>query len=387
MIPLVKDTINNKDIDQLIEWLKTYPKLTKGDLTIELEQKFADWVGTEYSVFVNSGSSANLLMLYYLKLKYENGSRLKIVVPSLCWATDLAPVLQLEMDPILCDCNLNNLSVDLDHLEEIFDKHKPHALLLVSVLGLSPNMDKITELCKKYGVVLLEDNCESQGTKYKDQKLGNFGEMASFSTYFGHTMSTIEGGFITTNNETLYNILKMLRSHGWDRDLDPETQKLLREDNNVSDFNALYTFYIPGFNLRSTDLQAFLGLNQLKKVDQMIEQRNKNFQLFKQLLESKTWFPKEHPLSYTASFCIPIIFKTKENRDKAIEEFNKNNVEVRPLIAGSMGSQPMYVKKYGKLELPNCKIVDERGIYVPNHPLLTKEDIEKICNIIIKNDR
>ena len=326
-------------------------------------------------------------MLYYLKLKYENGSRLKIVVPSLCWATDLAPVLQLEMDPILCDCNLDNLSVELDHLEEIFDKHKPHALLLVSVLGLSPNMDKITELCKKYNVVLLEDNCESQGTKYKDQKLGNFGEMASFSTYFGHTMSTIEGGFITTNSKEVYNTLKMLRSHGWDRDLDIENRDLLRKVWKIEDFNALYTFHIPGFNVRSTDLQAFLGLKQLEKVDQMIEARNKNFKIFKALLEDKTWFPKEEPLSFTASFCIPVIFKSKENREKAIKEFKEQNIEVRPLIAGSMGKQPMYIKKYGKLELPDCNIVDERGMYVPNHPLLSEEDIRRICEIVIKNDK
>lgn len=384
-IKLVQDTIDNKDVDQLIEWLKTYPKLTKGPLTIELEEKFAKWIGTKYSVFVNSGSSANLLMLYIVKHLLQ-GEQLKVAVPSLCWATDLSPIIQLGMKPYLVDCNLDNLSVNLKHLEDIFKIRKPHVLLLVSVLGLAPDMDKIVELCKTYGVHLLEDNCESQGTMYKGKKLGVFGDMASFSTYFGHTMSTIEGGFITTDDKELYDLLIMMRSHGWDRDLDINKQVTLRNDYEIEDFNALYTFYVPGFNLRSTDLQAFLGLRQLEKVDKMIEQRNKNFQLFKQLLESKTWFPKEELGSYTASFCIPVIFKNKENREKAIKEFQKNNVEVRPLIAGSMGNQPMYVKKYGKLELPNCKIVDERGIYIPNHPHLTEDEIKLMCNIIIKND-
>jgi len=386
-IKLVQDTISNQDIDSLIEWLKTYPRLTKGDLTVEFEKQFAKWIGTEYAVFVNSGSSANLLMLYALKVGkiLEDGD--KVLIPSLSWATDLAPVMQLGLKPVLVDCNLDNLSINLENIEEVIATYQPKALLLVSVLGLSPEMDKIVELCKKHNIILLEDNCESQGTKFNGVKLGNFGLMSSFSTYFGHTMSTIEGGFVTTNNKVIYDTLKMLRSHGWDRDLNTETQQLLREGNNISDFNALYTFYIPGFNLRSTDLQAFLGINQLKKVDEMIDQRWSNFHQFKSLLKGKTWIPNQPLDSFTASFCIPVIFKTKENREKAIKEFQENNIEVRPLIAGSMGKQPFYKNKFGELSLSNCDIIDERGIYVPNHPHLTTEDINRICNIIIKNDK
>lgn len=392
-IKLVQDTISNQDVDQLIEWLKTYPRLTKGPLTLELEEKFAKWIGTKYSVFVNSGSSANLLMLYALKHMMKSSSyrfdlnQIRIAVPSLCWATDLAPIIQLDMEPILVDCNLDNLSIDLERLEQTFKTRKPHVLLLVSVLGLSPDMDKIVELCETYGVHLLEDNCESQGTMYKGKKLGTFGLASSFSTYFGHTMSTIEGGFITTEDKEFYDMLIMMRSHGWDRDLDINKQVQLRNDHQVEDFNSLYTFYVPGFNLRSTDLQAFLGLRQLEKVDQMIEQRNKNFHLFKKLLENKTWFPKEQSGSYTASFCIPLIFKSKENRDKAIKEFTDNNVEIRPLIAGTMGNQPMYSEKYGRLYLPNCEEIDNKGIYIPNHPHLTEDEIKLMCDIIIKNDK
>ena len=154
MITLVKDTIDNKDIDRLIDRLKTYPRLTKGPVTLELEKKFSDWLGTKYSVFCNSGSSANLLMLSVLKEKYNSK---KVVVTSVSWATDLAPVMQLGMTPILCDCNMKDLSVDLNHLEEIFQKESPDALILVSVLGLVPNMNKIVELCIKYDVILLED--------------------------------------------------------------------------------------------------------------------------------------------------------------------------------------------------------------------------------------
>ena len=382
-IDLVKDTIDNGDIDKLIDWLKTYPKLTKGPLTKEFESKWSNWLGCKYSVFVNSGSSANLLMLYALQTSNTLKNN-KICVPSLCWATDLSPVIQLNMEPILVDCNLTNLSVDLEHLEEIFIKSSPSALLLVSVLGLSPDMGKITQLCDKYDVILLEDNCESQGTTYKGVKLGNFGLMSSFSTYFGHTMSTIEGGVVSTNNEQIYHKLLQLRSHGWDRDLPNDKQVELRNKWNVDEFSSLYTFYEPGFNLRSTDLQAFIGINQLSKVDSMIEARRKNFEYFQSRLKDKIWFPKILDDTSTSSFAIPVILKDTTTRNRLISELEKNNIVCRPLIAGSMGQQPFYIKRYGRQILKNCHIIDCNGIYVPNHDKLSIGDIDRICNILIK---
>jgi CDP-6-deoxy-D-xylo-4-hexulose-3-dehydrase len=382
-IDLVQDTIDNKDIDNLIQWLSTYPKLTKGERTIEFEKKFSEWIGCKYSVFVNSGSSANLLMLYVLKVlnKLKNN---KICVPSLCWATDLAPVLQFDMEPLLVDCNMENLSVDLSHLEKLFIEEQPSVLILVSVLGLSPDMYKIVDLCKKYDVILLEDNCESQGTMYDGIKLGNFGLMSSFSTYFGHTMSTIEGGLIVTNNEDIYHTLLQLRSHGWDRDLPKEKQLELRENNSIDEFSSLYTFYVPGFNLRSTDLQAQIGIQQLLKVDGMIKNRNDNFFYYKSKLEGKIWFPITELGSHTSSFAIPIICKSSEEKSKLIKELTDNNITCRPLIAGSMGTQPFYTKIYGENKLTNCSKLDECGIYVPNHDKMTTEDIDIICDILLK---
>ena len=254
MIKLVNDTIDNKDIDQLIDWLKTYPRLTKGQLTLDLEQKWSNWLGVEHSIFCNSGSSANLLMLWALVEAGRITRDAKIVVPSVAWATDLSPVIQLGMTPILCDSNLQDLSVDLEHLENIFKESNPDVLLLVSVLGLVPDMKAVLKLCNKYGVILLEDTCESMGSKYAHKKLGSYGLMSSFSTYFGHHISTIEGGFVSTNDEELYEVLKSIRSHGWDRDASSEYSKSLRRNWNTSDFDALYTFYHSGFNLRSTDL-------------------------------------------------------------------------------------------------------------------------------------
>ena len=207
MITLVKDTIDNKDIDKLIDWLKTYPRLTKGPLTLELEDKWSKWLGRKYSVFCNSGSSANLLMLSALK---ESGymENNKVVVPSVAWSTDLAPVMQLGMKPILCDCNMNDLSVDLEHLEKIFKEENPSALMFVSVLGLVPDMDRLFELCRKYDVALLEDTCESMGCEYKGKKLGTWGDYGCFSFEEKKIMSTGDGGMVSTNNREKYLKLK-----------------------------------------------------------------------------------------------------------------------------------------------------------------------------------
>ncbi len=378
MISLVKDTINNKDIDKLIDWLKTYPRLTKGKVTLELEEKWSKWLGTKYSVFCNSGSSANLLMLSALK---ESGymKNNKVVVPSVAWATDLAPVMQLGFEPILVDANMNDLSVDLEHLEKIFKEENPSALMFVSVLGLVPNMKKLLDLCTKYSVYLLEDTCESMGCEYKGQKLGTFGMMSTFSTYFGHHISTIEGGFVSTDDFGLYELLLSLRSHGWDRDLSKHTQKVLQKDWDISEFDAMYTFYYSGYNLRSTDLQAYIGLGQIDKLNVWGMKRATNFQVYQKEIKNDYWKVEPQEDSFISNFAYPVIHP---NRDKIVKELQKNNVEVRPMICGSMGTQPFYVKKYGRLELPNVSIIDKYGFYIPNHPHLSMDELKFIINIV-----
>ena len=381
MIKLVNDTIDNNDIDKLIEWLQTYPRLTKGELTIKFEEKWSDWLGVNHSVFCNSGSSANLLMLWALVEANRISKNCKVVVPSLSWSTDLAPVIQLGMTPILCDINLENLSVDLDHLEEIFKKSKPEVLILVSVLGLIPKMMMIKKLCDKYNVILLEDTCESMGSKWSGKKLGTFGLMSSFSTYFGHHMSTIEGGLISTNDEELFEILKSIRSHGWDRDASDNYKTKLREKWNTSDFDSLYTFYNSGFNLRSTDLQAFIGLGQIDKLDDICKKRNDNFKIYQKELQNFRPYIVD-TRGFISNFAYPVITDDIEERNKIIKSLQNANIEVRPMICGSMGTQPFYVKNFGHNILRNANVVDKTGFYVPNHPGLTKDDVMKICDII-----
>lgn len=380
MIKLVNDTINKDDINALIEWLSQdeIPRLTKGDLTIELEANWAKKIGTKYSVFVNSGSSSILLTLAALKFSNRLKNE-KIVVPGLSWATDVSSPILLGMDPIMCDCNLTDLSCDLDYLENIFKSENPSVLILVSPLGLVPNMDKILSLCEEYDVILLEDVCESMGSKYNDKYLGSFGFASFFSMYFGHHLSTIEGGFINTNDEDFYHTLLMMRSHGWDRDLPTSKQNELRLKYKVSNFDSLYNFYIPGFNLRSTDLQSFIGLRAINKLDEYAKKRNENFFEYMKNIKVNEIDIQVDNSNFISNFAYPIISKNKVG---IVYNLTQNDIEVRPLIAGNMSKKPMWFERYGFINLPNCEKVNEFGFYVPNHQNLSSEDIKKICKII-----
>jgi CDP-6-deoxy-D-xylo-4-hexulose-3-dehydrase len=380
MIKLVSDTIDRDDIDSLIKWLSQdeIPRLTKGDLTLELESKWSKKIGTKYSVYVNSGSSAILLSLAAL-LESGRIKNKKIIVPGLSWATDVSTPILLGMEPIMCDCNLKDLSCDLNHLESLFKEHNPSSMILVSTLGLVPEMDKIMDLCKEYDVLLFEDVCESMGSKFDGKYLGSFGFASFFSMYFGHHLSTIEGGFINTDDEDFYHLLLMMRSHGWDRDLPKEKQKKLREKYKVSEFDSLYNFYVPGFNLRSTDLQAFIGLRSLDKLDKYSKIRNLNFKLYNSSIRVNELNLRDSNTNFVSNFAIPIVSK---NKKEIVDRLMDYGIEVRPLIAGDMSKKPMWYERFGKCSLPNCEIVDEFGFYIPNHQDITEEQINIISNII-----
>lgn len=385
MINLVSDTIDKEDIASLVDWLsqKEIPQLTKGPITKEYETKYSNWLGTNHSVFVNSGSSAILLGLAALKFggKLKNN---KIVVPDVSWATDVSTPLILGMDTFVVDCNTEDLSADLYLLEKIFKKERPAAFILVSVLGLVPDMDRVVELCNKYDVLLIEDVCESMGSKYQGKKLGTFGCMSFFSTYFGHHISTIEGGMICTNDKEINDLLLMMRSHGWGRDLDEDTADKIALDNNIRDFDRTFTFYLPGLNVRATDLQAKIGLNQIDKIDKFANIRNENFHNYNDRLKksSNIFSPIQREGDFVSNFCYPIIL---QERNKCVAELIANNIACRPLIAGSITKSPMW-KRFGKREVDNgnAEYVHDYGFYCPNHQGMGDKEVEQICNIILK---
>ncbi len=385
MINLVSDTIDKEDIASLVNWLnqEEIPQLTKGPVTKEYEAKYSNWLGANHSVFVNSGSSAILLGLAALKFGgiLKNN---KIVVPDVSWATDVSSPLILGMDTFVVDCNQEDLSADLYLLEKIFKEEQPAAFILVSVLGLVPDMERILELCNKYDVLLIEDSCESMGSKYQGKKLGNFGSMSFFSTYFGHHISTIEGGMVCTNNKEINDLLLMIRSHGWDRDLDNNTADKIALENNIRDFDRTFTFYYPGLNVRATDLQAKIGLNQIDKIDKFAKIRNENFHNYNDRLKksSNIFSPIQREGDFVSNFCYPVIL---QDRNKCVAELMENNIACRPLIAGSITESPMW-KRFGKriVDNGNAKFVHDYGFYCPNHQGMGDKEIEQICNIINK---
>ena len=377
-ITLVKDTIDHNDISELILWLKGNPRLTKATKTIEFEQQWSNWIGCKYSVFVNSGSSANLAIFYGLILSGRLKNK-KIVFPCVSWVTTVAPAIQLGLEPILCETDPNNLGIDPNHLEIICKEQNPAAVMIVHALAFPNNMKCIREICKKYDVILLEDSCESVGTLVDGKKTGTFGLASSFSTYYGHHFSTIEGGFICTDDYELYNIFKSIRSHGWSRDLDEVTRRDMQLKYGVDDFRNLYTFYHPGFNLRSTDLQAFIGIQQLKKLDGFCKSRYNNLKLYDSFIINDYWKINIKEFEFVSNFAYPIIHP---NSAKIAEKLAENQVECRPLIAGSISRQPFFYERYGQQRFAFSDKIHDHGLYLPNNPDMTEEEIKFIANIV-----
>jgi CDP-6-deoxy-D-xylo-4-hexulose-3-dehydrase len=369
---LAKDTIEKYELFALCDWIKADNKLTKGPLTIEFERKFADYLDVKHSVFVNSGSSANLLMIYSL-LKSNILKNKKVIAPAVSWVTTISPLMQLGLDIKLCDCDKDDLGLDVAHFEKLCKEHNPAFAIIVHVLGHVNNMDPIIQICKKYDVLLLEDSCEALGSIYNDKKLGSISTMGSFSFYYGHHISTIEGGMVVTDNTDLYNLMLSIRSHGWGRDVNIDYHEQWKKGYDIDEVRDLYTFYYPGFNLRSSDLNAFLGISQLKKVDQLALKRQENFYLYKSHLE-EFWCQKSKT-DLLSNFAYGVIVK---NRLEVYRHLKENGIETRPLICGSIGRHPFWIKRYGELCLRNADIIHDNGLYLPNHNKIGKLEIKYI---------
>ena len=370
---LVQDTIAKEEILNLSKWLLKGEKLTKGKITLEFEKKFSKYLNRKYSLFVNSGSSANLLMLSALiesnKLKNK-----KAIVAGVSWSTTVSPFIQNNFDIKLCDCNKNNLGIDINHFEFLCKKYRPSITIIVNVLGHPNDFAKIKKICKRYNVLMLEDSCEALGTLYKKKLTGTSSIASSFSFYYGHHMSTIEGGMVTTDNYELYNLMLSIRSHGWSRDLDKNFQNKLINKYKVDEFKNLYTFYYPGYNFRSTDLNAFLGIQQLKKINKISKVRNNNFNFYKKNLNQ--FWTQTSSSKIISSFAYGTLVK---NRMEVFKYLKKFNIETRPLICGNIGRHPFWIKKYGLKNLKNADVIHDFGLYLPNNFNLKKRDIEFIC--------
>ena len=271
--PLVENPFSNNDISKGIEVLKS-KQLTISKKTISFERHFTSSLKSKYSLMVNSGSSANLLALQCLINPYRK-KRLKkndeVIIPTLCWSTSLWPIVQSNLKPIFIDINPSTLNIDVDQIEKRITK-RTKAILLVHVLGNSCDMDRIMKIKNKYNLVLIEDTCESLGSKYKNKYLGTFGEFSSFSFYSSHQISSGEGGMICCKDKNDYNIIKSLRSHGWSRGTTFENS-IYKKNKNL---DKRFTFFNSGYNLRPTEVSAAIGHNQFKRMDSFIKMRNFN---------------------------------------------------------------------------------------------------------------
>ena len=250
---LAYNTIDQKDYKVLIKFLQKNSYLNQSKVTKSFEKKFSNKIGSKYSVFVNSGSSANLLIAQTL-LQGDFLKNKTVILPSVSWSTTVSPFLQLGYKVILCDCDPETLGINPSHLEKLCKKYNPGLLVVVNVLGHANNFDKILRLKKKFSFELIEDNCESLGSKYKNKKLGTYSLACSHSFYFGHHISTIEGGMVSTKNKKFYNISLAVRSHGWSRDMEKNYKKMLEKKYRIDEFKSFFTFYYSGFNIRSSDL-------------------------------------------------------------------------------------------------------------------------------------
>ena len=376
---LAEGTIDVKDYQIMIDFLKKKKTLTQSLNTKKFEKKFSEYLGRKYSVFVNSGSSANLLIAQTLL----EGNFLKnkiAILPAVSWSTTVSPFLQLGYKVVLCDCDSVNLGLDINQLEKICKKYKPGLVVVVNVLGHSNNFKEINRIQKKYKFKIMEDNCESMGSKKQNKKLGCHGISSSHSFYYGHHISTIEGGVISTDNNKFYNIALAIRSHGWARDVENNFKNYLEKKFNIDEFKSLYTFYFSGLNIRSTDFNAELGLNQIKKIDKISLKRHNNFNYYKKRL-SNFWSQKSD-LSLISSFGYATFVK---NRLEVFKYLRSKNIQSRPLICGNMNRQPfIQKKKLAKVNLMNSEFVDTHGLYLPNHANLTFKDVDFICQTFLK---
>lgn len=392
MIRLIKSTFyNERDTqEKLARFIVKADKLSIGKQCLLFEKRFAAYQGREHCVFVNSGSSANLALIQALlnlgKLKKGD----PVGFSALTWSTNVMPIIQLGLTAVPVDIELNTLNVSARTLLAAIDKYPIKMLFLTNLLGFCDDIEKIVALCKKKKIILIEDNCESLGTVYKKKKLGNFGLASTFSFYVGHHMSTVEGGAIVTDNSELETMLQLVRAHGWDRNLTQKKQLMIRLKHNVnSTFYSRYTFYDLGYNLRTTEIQGFLGMNQLRYIHQIVKKRERNF-----LYMAKSIYARQdlyYPIRFdhidvVSNFAVPVICRTPKIRDMLVARCDEK-VEIRPIVGGDMTQQPFfkkYMRRYSATHTKNARLVHEQGLYFGNNPELTKREMDEIIRLFTK---
>jgi len=309
--------------------------------------------------------------------KWKNND--EIIVPSVTWPTTVTPVSQSGLKPIFVDVNLKDFSFDYDDLKKKIT-NKTKAIFVAHLIGFPANIKKIKRIIGKKKIVLLEDCCESQGAKINQKKVGNFGIAGSFSFYWGHHMSTIEGGMICTNDEKFYNLCLLKRSHGLARELPLKKQNFYKRKYSKNNFKFL--FLTDGFNLRSTEINAFLGLKMLKKINSWIKIRNNNYENFINIIKKyKNKFKLLKNQKDISSFVLPFLMVNKIDKIKLENLLNTHGIETRPFIAGNLLRQP-FLSRYSNKNFLNADIIEHNAFYIGNNQFVNKKRINKLEMIL-----
>jgi CDP-6-deoxy-D-xylo-4-hexulose-3-dehydrase len=382
-LPLATDTWSNEEIEAINEVIDS-DRFTMGKKVKELEEKFANYFGSEHAIMVNSGSSANLLAIASLVFSEEHDLNRgdEVIVPAVSWATTFTPLQQYGLKIKFVDIDLHTLNLNIDLLEQAITK-KTKAIFAVNLLGNPLNYSRLIDIVEKNNLILIEDNCESMGAKFKNKYTGTFGELGTFSTFFSHHISTMEGGIITTDNPLLKDIILSLRAHGWTRNLPNDSDIYKKKEN---DFYESFNFILPGYNVRPLEMEAAIGLKQLNKLNKIIGVRRKNGKHFGSLFQENKniIIQKEIGESSFFGFSMVISKESDINRDELIEKLKFNEVECRPIVAGNFTKND--VIKYFDYEilgeLSNADYIHNNGLFIGNHHYDISEKLDQVYNLI-----
>lgn len=380
--PLMKETITNLDRLEMIKFIATTKKFTNGDKVKKFESDWNDWLGSQNSLFVSSGSTANFLLMAAVKEYFGLKDGDKVLVPACTWMTNVAPIIQLGLKPIFCDVNLYNFSFDLDHLDLISKMHSDIKAVFVTHLLGFPSLSKGQLQSYFPDIIVMDDVCESHGVEIGGKKVGSNSLGATYSFYFGHHMTTVEGGMVSTNNDDLYNLMKMKRSHGMSREsVNPRyysTQYPLMDPQ--------FLFITDGYNFRNHEIPAVLGSAQLKRLDSMINKRRRNYRKFLEILadhEDKFYLP--YQLSDNSNFAFPLVSKKQLTHNILKNKLDAAGIEKRPIVSGNLLDHPFlkgYKLEYTAKDETNVSILQNRGLYVGNNHFVGDKELSMLKDVL-----
>lgn len=379
--PLSDDTWGPEEIEAINEVIASR-RFTMGAKTREFEEMFAAYFGSKYAVMVNSGSSANLIAIAALIYSRKLNKGDEVIVPAVSWSTTYFPLYQYGLKLKFVDIDLYTLNIDINQIESAISK-KTKAIFAVNLLGNPNEYDKILDICNKYGIILIEDNCEAMGAKFKKKYTGTFGIIGTFSTFYSHHICTMEGGMAITNDEELYHYMLSLRAHGWTRDV-PHTSKIYQK--SLDDFYESFNFILPGYNLRPLEIEAAVGIEQLKKLVRFVSIRRNNAKCFKNLLLDNRNVIIQKKIGQSSWFGFSIVLKNEleGERNNIIKKMVKNGIEVRPIVAGNIirNSTVKYFDCIIHNRLKNADYVHNNGFFIGNNPIDLGKEIFYIVNFI-----